>query len=150
MNIFKSIFYNSEGYTLIEIIIVVIIIATLSTIAILNISGFTQSASENVVTTNMRSLLSEIEAYAAQNRYYPGENDSNFDAENFISEYKNELNALAEIVDELGDYDEDIYYFEIENDDYVFSIEVNDTFIRISKANGLETDQNDHLELSDL
>ena len=150
MNIFKSIFYNSEGYTLIEIIIVVIIIATLSTIAILNISGFTQSASENVVTTNMRSLLSEIEAYAAQQRNYPGENDSDFDAENFISEYKNELNALAEIVDELGDYDEEIYYYEIENDNYVFSIEVNDTFIRISKANGLETDQNDHLELSDL
>ena len=150
MNIFKSIFYNSEGYTLIEIIIVVIIIATLSTIAILNISGFTQSASENVVTTNMRSLLSEIEAYAAQNKYYPGENDSDFDAENFISEYKNELNALAEIVDELGDYDEDIYYYEIENDDYVFSVKVNENYLRISKSKTLETDAEGHLKLEDL
>ena len=152
MKTIKFIINNSDGYTLIEIIIVMIIIATLSTIAILNISGFTQSASDNVIITNMRSLISEIEAYAAQNRNYPGENVPDFDTEAFIQQYKDEFNALDEIVEELGDYevDNELYYYEIENDDYVFSVKVNENYLRISKSKALETDAEGHLRLEDL
>jgi len=152
MKTLKDYLHKSEGFTLIELLITIVIIGVIASLAILNIFGLADRATDSVIIANMRTLSSEMEAYAANNDGYPGENTNDFSTENFIGQYKNEFNGLNKIVDELGDYssDNNLYFYEIDGSNYVFSVNVNDIFIRISKPNGLETEENEHLSLDEL
>ena len=144
---------NQNGFTLIELLIVIIIISLLAVISIPNFFGFTDKARKGVIISNMRIIVSEITAYESQNDGFPGYNDPNYNAENFINDYKNDFNGLDKLVDELGNYDSGIYRYESDNDNFIFSVEFdegNNEFFGISNLNGLKTDLNRHLELDDL
>ena len=130
-----------RGYTLIEILIVIVIIGVLAAIAYPNLVGLTESSKQEVVTANLRTLLSEVEVYAVQNDGYP-----EVGTDGFI-ENDEEWNSLAEIIEEIGD-NTDLYNYEYSDDNFVFSIELSeDEFIGISKNDGLQTDLDDHQEL---
>ncbi len=60
-----------EGVTLIELLIVVLILAALSAIAIPRISQSAQNAKANACDTNVDVLNSAIEMYNADNSAYP-------------------------------------------------------------------------------
>ncbi len=60
-----------EGVTLIELLIVVLILAALSAIAIPRISQSAQNAKANACDTNIDVVNSSIEMYNADNSGYP-------------------------------------------------------------------------------
>ncbi len=60
-----------EGVTLIELLIVVLILAALSAIAIPRISQSAQNAKQNACDTNIDVINSAIEMYNADNSSYP-------------------------------------------------------------------------------
>ena len=60
-----------EGVTLIELLIVVLILAALSAIAIPRISQSAQNAKQNACDTNIDVINSAIEMYNADNNGYP-------------------------------------------------------------------------------
>jgi prepilin-type N-terminal cleavage/methylation domain-containing protein len=66
-------FKNQAGFTLIEMLVVVIILGILAMIIVPQISVSTDDARLNSLQTNMNSIRSAIEVYAAQHaNRYPG------------------------------------------------------------------------------
>ena len=115
------------------------IIGILAAIAYPNVVGLTDSSKQEIVTANLRTLLTEI--YAAQNDGY-----SEVDTDGFI-ENDEDWNSLAKIIEEIGD-EETLYNYEQNDEDFVFSIKLSDNeYIGISKSDGLQTDLDEHLEL---
>ena len=64
---------NQKGVTLIELLIVVLILAALSAIAIPRISQSATNAKGNACSTNIDVLNSAIEMYNADNGSYPAD-----------------------------------------------------------------------------
>lgn len=62
---------NKKGVTLVELLIVVLILAALSAIAIPRISQSATSAKQKACTTNVSILNTAIELYNADNGVYP-------------------------------------------------------------------------------
>ncbi len=70
-------YQDQAGFTLIEMLIVVIILGILATIIIPQLSVSTEDAKINTLKTNLGGLRSSIEIYYAQHNNYPGANDIN-------------------------------------------------------------------------
>jgi prepilin-type N-terminal cleavage/methylation domain-containing protein len=62
---------NGKGFTLIEILVVVGIIALIATIGIPNLLRARLSANETAAKANLRSIGSALETYAIANGQYP-------------------------------------------------------------------------------
>ena len=63
--------FNARGFTLVEIMIVVAIIALLAAIAIPNVLRGRTTANESAAIGNVRALLSSLEMYRSVNNVYP-------------------------------------------------------------------------------
>lgn len=71
----KSIKLAQRGFTLVELLIVVIILAILAAIVIPQFSSSTKDAQEAALDSNLNAMRSAIELYKAQhNGVYPGAN----------------------------------------------------------------------------
>ena len=70
-------YQDQAGFTLIEMLIVVIILGILAAIIIPQLSVSTEDAKINTLKTNLGGLRSSIEIYYAQHGNYPGANDDN-------------------------------------------------------------------------
>lgn len=62
---------NQNGFTLIEILIVVIIIGILSSVVVLNLQGTTDQAKLSAIKSDVRTLEQALEIYKLQNGFYP-------------------------------------------------------------------------------
>jgi len=69
---------NARGFTLVEIMIVVAIIALLAAIAIPNVLRGRTSANESAAIGNVHALITGLEMYRSVNNSYPGPNDAAF------------------------------------------------------------------------
>lgn len=62
---------NDEGFTLVELLIVIVILGILAAVVVFAVSGITNNADENACKTEKRTLETGIEAYYAQYNTYP-------------------------------------------------------------------------------
>src|SRR5450759_1499239 len=64
--------FAQAGFTLVELLIVVIILAILAAIVIPQFSSSTKDAQESALDANLSALRSAIELYKVQHTSYPG------------------------------------------------------------------------------
>jgi general secretion pathway protein G len=136
---------NERGFTLIELLIVIVIIGVLASISVPKLMGITEKARIEAITFNARTLVTEMEVYKFENDQYPSADG----AKKFIENYRDELNALDSIVQELGTDGNYNYVTNTGNSDYVFSVKLpNGEFIGLSAEEGLKQDLEDHPSLN--
>lgn len=89
----KNILTYESGFTLIELLVILAIIGILATIVLLNLWGITDRASRSAAASNMRSLLTEIEANdEGRQGDYPSEGElEEFDGYEKIDEMAEEI-----------------------------------------------------------
>ncbi len=66
---------KSKGFTIVELLIVIVVIAILATLVIVTFTGIQQKARDSQRQTDIDALDSHLEAYYADNGYYPTLND---------------------------------------------------------------------------
>ncbi len=62
---------SNRGFTLIEILVVVVIIGILSTVVVLNVGGVTEDARVGTTESDIATLEQALEIYKLQNSFYP-------------------------------------------------------------------------------
>jgi len=62
---------NQKGFTIVELLIVIVVIGILAALVITTFTGIQQKARDTERTTDIKALHGQIEAYYAQNGYYP-------------------------------------------------------------------------------
>jgi general secretion pathway protein G len=67
---------NQKGFTLVELLIVVIILAILAAIIVPQFSAATDDATQSAYDTNIANIRSAIDLYRQQHNAYPGAADS--------------------------------------------------------------------------
>lgn len=63
---------KQQGFTIVELLIVIVVIGILAALVITTFTGIQQKARDTERTTDIKALHGQIEAYYAQNGYYPG------------------------------------------------------------------------------
>ena len=59
--------YNNQGFTLIELMVVIIILGILATVTVFAVRGITSQGEENACAVELRTVETAIESYYAQN-----------------------------------------------------------------------------------
>lgn len=62
---------RQSGFTIVELLIVIIVIGILATLVIVTFTGIQQKARDNQRQTDIAAVASHVEAFNAQNGYYP-------------------------------------------------------------------------------
>jgi prepilin-type N-terminal cleavage/methylation domain-containing protein len=62
---------SEDGFTLIEIMIVIVILGILAAITVFAVGGITDRGETNACKANLKTTEIAVEAYWAQNRTYP-------------------------------------------------------------------------------
>jgi len=62
---------RSKGFTIVELLIVIVVIAILATLVIVTFTGIQQKARDSQRQTDINALDSHVEAFYAQNGAYP-------------------------------------------------------------------------------
>ncbi len=66
---------KQQGFTIVELLIVIVVIGILAALVITTFTGIQQKARNTERETDVKALHSQIEAYYAQNGYYPDINN---------------------------------------------------------------------------
>ncbi len=74
--IMKRRILNEQGFTLVELLIVVIILGILAAVAIPQFGDSSEQAREETLSTNISTLRGAVELYKAEHGVYPGRNDT--------------------------------------------------------------------------
>lgn len=67
----KTLYKNNKGFTLVELLIVIVIIAILAAISIVAYSGITNRAHKSAVQNDLRNAGQKLQIYALDNDGYP-------------------------------------------------------------------------------
>lgn len=62
---------NDEGFTLVELLIVIVILGILAAVVVFAVGGITDRGQENACEVGKRTLETAVEAYYADNGSYP-------------------------------------------------------------------------------
>jgi prepilin-type N-terminal cleavage/methylation domain-containing protein len=66
---------TQQGFTIIELLIVIVVIGILAALVITTYSGIQKKGRDTERTTDLKALQGQLEAYYAQNGRYPAESD---------------------------------------------------------------------------
>jgi prepilin-type N-terminal cleavage/methylation domain-containing protein len=96
---------KSKGFTIVELLIVIVVIGILATLVIVTFTGIQKKARDSQRQTDINALDSHIEAFYASNGYYP--NLTDMQSPSFISGNLKGLDqaALADPNTPAGDID---------------------------------------------
>lgn len=62
---------NQSGFTIVELLIVIIVIGILATLVLVTFTGIQQSARNTQRVTDVKAVASHLETYNAKNSFYP-------------------------------------------------------------------------------
>lgn len=62
---------KQQGFTIVELLIVIVVIGILAALVITTFTGIQKKARDTERTTDIKALHSQLEAYYANNGYYP-------------------------------------------------------------------------------
>ena len=68
---------SNQGFTIVELLIVIVVIGILALLVITTYSGIQAKARNSKRSSDVKSLQTQIEAYFSQNGYYPSRTDMN-------------------------------------------------------------------------
>lgn len=68
---------KQQGFTIVELLIVIIVIGILATLVLVTFTGIQQSARNTQRQTDIKAVASHLETYNAKNSYYPTLTDVN-------------------------------------------------------------------------
>ncbi len=68
---------KQQGFTIVELLIVIIVIGILATLVLVTFSGIQQSARNTQRQTDIKAVASHLETYNAKNAFYPTSDDLN-------------------------------------------------------------------------
>ena len=68
---------RNQGFTIVELLIVIVVIGILALLVITTYSGIQQKARNSKRQTDVQSLQTQLEAFYSQNGYYPSLTDMN-------------------------------------------------------------------------
>ncbi|WP_051412085.1 type IV pilin protein [Halonatronum saccharophilum] len=125
--ILKESFSREEGFTLIELMIVIAVLGILAGIAIPNLSGVTNRAEEAEIVSLGGPIRTAMEMYKAQHGNYPEEADNGV-----VEHLKARLNrvGMGELITQLNESDateENSITYEVNDDDYYIEVEASNT-----------------------
>lgn len=63
---------NDEGFTLVELLIVIVILGILATVVVFAVQGITDTGQQNACSVGERTVQTAVEAYYAENQTWPG------------------------------------------------------------------------------
>jgi len=62
---------NDEGFTLVELLIVIVILGILATVVVFAVQGITDDSRQNSCDVGQRTVQTAVEAYYAENGAFP-------------------------------------------------------------------------------
>ena len=68
---------KQQGFTIVELLIVIVVIGILAALVITTFTGIQQKARDTERTTDIKAIHGQVEAYYAQKGYYPSLTDLN-------------------------------------------------------------------------
>ena len=68
---------KQQGFTIVELLIVIVVIGILAALVITTFTGIQQKARDTERTTDIKAIHGQVEAYYAQKGYYPSLTDIN-------------------------------------------------------------------------
>jgi prepilin-type N-terminal cleavage/methylation domain-containing protein len=68
---------NNKGFTIVELLIVIVVIAILAMLVLTTYSGIQSKARNSQRQTDLQSMQTQLEAFFSQNGYYPSLTDMN-------------------------------------------------------------------------
>lgn len=64
---------NDEGFTLVELLIVIVILGILATVVVFAVQGITDTGKQNACDVGQRTIETAVEAYYAENSAWPAD-----------------------------------------------------------------------------
>jgi prepilin-type N-terminal cleavage/methylation domain-containing protein len=91
---------RQSGFTIVELLIVIVVIGILATLVIVTFTGIQQKARDSQRQTDVSAIASQVEAFYAQYGYYPTLAD--LQSGTFVSTYLKGLKADALVSPKAG------------------------------------------------
>lgn len=87
---------NTKGFTIVELVIVIIIIGILATLVIITFTGMNQNARNTKRQTDVNAVVNHVQAFYAQYAFYPTQADlTSTGAGGFVPTYMKGLDPKA-------------------------------------------------------
>jgi prepilin-type N-terminal cleavage/methylation domain-containing protein len=86
---------RNQGFTIVELLIVIVVIGILALLVITTYSGIQQKARNSKRSSDIKSLQTQLEAFFSQNGYYPSRADMNNDTATWFSTNMKSLDKNA-------------------------------------------------------
>jgi prepilin-type N-terminal cleavage/methylation domain-containing protein len=86
---------RNQGFTIVELLIVIVVIGILALLVITTYSGIQQKARNSKRSSDIKSLQTQLEAFFSQNGYYPSRADMNADTATWFTTNMKSLDKNA-------------------------------------------------------